>query len=177
MDAKPNPPVKKLIRLFLLCGLLSGCSGTKKTTADHARDTAALESIFPTLESDRVTGLRNQDWCQVLGYKRGMFCHSTQGNRPHPATRDAVAFDATARLDLERIWKTVNGSDVEILLISDIEFDASGHLKRGEFDCSEGFVRQRYVFHPGYTLPADMPNQQWHTRVDSDWYYVLEDWN
>ena len=170
-------PKMKFIALFLLCGLLCGCGGTKKTAVNHAHDTAGLEKIFSTLESERVTALRHQDWCQVLGYKRGMFCHSTEGNRPHPATRDAIGFDATAKSDLERIWKKVQDAKVGVLLISDIEFDASGHVKRGEFDCSSGFVRQRYVFDPGYTLPADMPNQMWHTRIDSDWYYVLEDWN
>jgi len=162
---------------IVLAAFMCSCGGGKKTASDHSRDTAALGNLFPGFEAEQVTAFRYQDWCQVIGYNRGMFSHSTEGNRPHPATRNAAAFDPTATADLERIWKSIEASDTGVYLISDVKFDPSGRVVYGEFDCSSGFVRQRYVFDPGYSLPADLPNERWHTKVDSDWYYVLEDWN
>lgn len=167
----------RYIALVALAALICGCGGEKKTPSEHSRDTASLKKLFPHLEAKEVSAFRYQDWCQVIGYNRGMFYHSTEGTAPHPATRDAKTFDPTARAHLEAIWKALEASDTGVFLISDIKFDPSGGVIHGEFDCSSGFVRQRYVFDPGYSLPADLPNERWHTKVDSDWYYVLEDWN
>ena len=133
-----------------------------------------MEKLFPSLEADQVTAFRYQDWCQILGYKRGAFGFSTEGDLPRPATRNAANFDTTARSDLERIWKDIKASGTGVYFIEEIEFDASGRVNYGVFHCGGG---QRYVFDPGFTLPADIPNERWHTKVDSDWYYVLEEWN
>ena len=153
---------------------MCGCGEHKKTVADSARDTAALRKLFLSLEADQVTGFRYQDWCQVIAYKRGMFAHSTEGDPPRPATRDAKGFDPTARTDLERVWKEVESTGTGVFFIEEMKFDASGRVKYGEFHCGGG---QRYVFDPGYTLPTDIPNERWHTKVDSDWFYLLENWN
>ena len=164
---------------LLLIGatLLTSCSDPAKSASDHARDTAALEKLFPVLEADRVTALRRQDGCRVIAYRRGEFGHSAHGGPPKPATRAVMGFDSTADTDLDRIWKQVEATKTGVFMMSDIAFDASGRASHGVFDCSEGVVRQRYVFEPGHTLPADIPNERWHTAIDSDWYYVREDWN
>jgi hypothetical protein len=165
----------KLLALSILCGLLCGCGGSKKSASDQSRDTVALAKLFPSLETDRVTGFRYQDWCQVLGYKRGNLAQWTEGDKPpRPAKRDAAGFDVVSKSDLERVWKEVRSTGTGVFFIEEIEFDATGRVKHGVFHCDAG---QKYIFDPGYTLPADMPNEIWHTRIDSDWYYVLEDWN
>ena len=164
----------KHIALIVIAVFICGCGSSKKTASDYARDTAELRKLFPILEADQVTGLRYQYWCEVLAYKRGVFAHSTEGDPPRPATRDARRFDPTASADLERIWKRVKSSGAGVFLIENIKFDASGRVEYGEFRCGGS---QQYIFDPGYTLPADIPNEVWHTKFDSDWYYVLEDWN
>ena len=165
----------KQICLFIFTAVfVTSCGEPRKTPSDHSRDTKSLEKLFPVLETDQVTAFRYQDWCQVIGYKRGSFAHSTEGDPPRPATRDATDFDPTARAVLETVWKQLESSGTGVFFIEGIKFDAPGRVNYGEFHCDGG---QRYVFDPGYTLPGDIPNERWHTRVDSDWYYVLESWN
>ncbi|MDB2673760.1 hypothetical protein N9Y81_02265 [Akkermansiaceae bacterium] len=165
----------KQILLFLVTSVLViGCSEPKKTPSDHSRDTQSLEKLFPILETDQVTAFRYQDWCQVIQYNRGSFAHSTEGEPPRPATRGATDFDPKARADLESVRKQVESTGTGVFFIEEIKFDVSGRVQYGEFHCGDG---QRYIFDPGYTLPADIPNERWHTKVDSDWYYVLESWN
>ena len=53
----------------------------------------------------------------------------------------------------------------------------TGDLAYAEFHFSNGFGRQRYVYHPGYTLPADLSYERWHTRIDDNWYHRRDDGN
>jgi hypothetical protein len=167
----------KSLTLIAIAAIISSCGKSEKTASDYVRDTTALETLFPLLEGDQVTAIRHQDWCQVIGYKRGVFVHSTDGERPHPATRDATDFDPTAKSDLERIWKRIEASGTGVYIISDVKFNASGRVIHGEFDCGGNFIQQSYVFDPGYSLPTDLHNQRWHTKINNDWYFILEDWN
>lgn len=165
------------ILTILMAAILAGCSGGKKSPFSHTSDTKSLEKIFSVLEADRVTAIRYQDWCKVISYKRGSFANVTDSTCTYVATGTTAAFDSTAESDLERIWKKVNSTGTGVFVISDVQFNSSGELIHGEFECSSGFTPQRYVFDPGYHLPADLPNERWHTRINSDWYYILEDWN
>lgn len=167
--------MKQICLLLIAALFVCSCSEPKKTASDYSRDTAALRKIFPEFAADQVTGLRYQDWCQVIGYKRGMFAHTKEGSPPRPASANSPDFDQTARADLERIWKAIQSTGTGVYFIEEMSYDTSGHVKHGVFHC--GGARQRYVFDPGYQLPADIPNELWHTKIDSDWYYILEDWN
>ncbi len=162
---------------ILLIGLLCGCAGHKKQASDYAQDTAALEEIFPVLEASEVTAFRYQDSCKVLSYTRGSFANPNESTCIYAATETPEVFDIAAEDDLENIWQQVKSTRSGVYIISDIQFDAADKLIYGEFDCSGGFTRQRYVFDPGYTLPEDLPGERWHTRIDDDWYYINEDWN
>ena len=169
--------MKFVFPLILIVLLVGGCTSHQKDASDYGKDIAALEEIFPLLEADKVAAFRYQDWCKVLSYTRGSFANTTQSTCTYLAPTTPKAFDTTAENDLRHIWENVKSTGSGVYVISDIRFDASGKLVYAEFDCSRDFVRQRYVFDPGYTLPADWPNERWHTRINADWYYIHEDWN
>lgn len=163
--------------MIVIAALLAACGGGKKGSFSHTSDTTALEKIFSVLEADRVTAFRYQDWCKVISYTRGSFANATESTCTYVATGTPTVFDPIAESDLERIWKEVIATGTGVYVISNVQFDPSGGLIHGEFDCSSGFTRQRYIYDPGYSLPADLPNERWHTRIDNAWYYILEDWN
>jgi len=171
------PPKLRWLSLLGICMLMIGCGGGAKSPSSFSRDTAAIEKLFPVLEADQVTALRYQDWCKVIRYQKGAYASSRQSTCAYLAGTDPKEFDSAAKADLERIWGDVKASKAGVILISEVRFDGSGRLVRAEFDCSEGFVRQRYVYDPGYSLPSDIPNERWHTAIDGDWYYIREDWN
>lgn len=144
---------------------------------DYPEDVMALQKVFPLLESNKVTAIRHQDWCQVLGYSRGNFTNTTTETCCFIVEEPRGMFDKQARADLERIWKEVKAADAGVLEISDIRYSSTGKLIHGVCDCSSDFVRERYVFDPGYSLPLDQPGERYHTKINADWYHVREDWN
>ena len=161
------------------CGLLStlllGCSDPAKSPAEQARDTAALTKVIPVLEAQLVTRFRYQDGSKVLEYKRGLFAELTGGNAQAP--RSSIPFDSSAKSDLESLWGTIHATKTNVFVISEASYDSTGRLAYAEFMCSKGFVSQRYVYHPGHTLPNDLSNERWHTAIDENWYYRRDDWN
>ena len=147
------------------------------SVSTYTKDTAALEQIFPVFEADQVTAFRYQDWCKVISYTRGSFANTPQSTCTYLATETPEVFDFAAEEDLARIWQEVKSTRSDVYVISNIQFDATGNLMYAEFDASSGFVRQRYVFGPKYTLPEDFADERWHTSINADWYYIHEDWN
>lgn len=169
--------VAALASLFVAIALLEDCSGSGRNTPDHLEDTRALQKIFPILEADQVTAFRYQDWCKLISYSRGSFANSAEPTCVFMAVGTPNPLDAKAEIDLDRLWKEVRSTRSGVYVISEIRYNPTGKLIRGEFDCSSGFVRARYVFDPGYTLPHDLPGERLHTKINADWYHIREDWN
>lgn len=161
-----------------VCGFLSifllGCADPTKSPAEHSSDTAALKKVIPDLEAQLVTRFRYQDGTKALNYMRGQFA---EGANISQTPRSSVPFDSTARSDLESLWATIRAMNTGVFLIEEATYDSAGRLTHAEFRCSKGNVSQRYVYEPGYTLPADMSRERWHTRIDNNWYYRRDDWN
>ncbi len=109
-------PIIQFTFLVLLCALSWSCNRAK-TPADHKADTAALKACFATLEAERVTALRYQDWCRVLEYKGGKFGESDTGRIPAPGGKSNIPFTAEATADLERIWQTLKDTDSGVIQI------------------------------------------------------------
>lgn len=164
-----------LVSLFVAMALLEDCSGSEGHTSDHLENTRALQKAFPILEADQVTAFRYQDWCKVISYSRGSFANSTEATCVFMVVETPNPFDAEAEIDLDRIWKEVRSTRSGVFIISEIRYNPTGKLIRGEFDCSSGFVRSRYVFDPGYTLPDDLPGERLHTKINAEWYHISED--
>lgn len=172
-------PMKTNTRLATnVCGLLAtlllGCADDAKSPAEHSRDTAALTKVIPALEAQQVTTFRYQDGSKVLKYKRGLFAEVTNKSQ---TPRSSILFDSTAESDLESLWDTIRATKTDVFLVTEASYDSKGRLTYAEFKCTKGFVVQRYVYHPGYILPADMSHERWHTRIDDNWYYRRDDWN
>lgn len=171
--------MRNRIRLLACaCGLHSllvvGCADPAKSPAEHARDTAALSKVLPALEAKQVTRLRYQEGSRVLDYPRGFFAEVADSDR---TPRSSISFDATARSDLEALWESIEATGTGVFLVDEARYDGNGRLEYAEFHCSKGFVSQRYVYEPGYTLPKDLSQERWHTAIDDDWYYRRDDWN
>lgn len=150
--------MKQNIRLAIyVCGLfgtlLAGCDDSTKSPAQHSHDTAALTEIIPDLEAQLVTRFRYQDGSKALNYKRGQFAEVANKSQ---TPRSSVPFDSTARSDLESLWGTIRAMNTGVFLIEEANYDTAGRLTYAEFRCSKNNVSQRYVYKPGYTLPADM---------------------
>jgi hypothetical protein len=99
----------------------------------------------------------------------------TGGNAQAP--RSSIPFDSSAKSDLESLWRTIHATKTNVFAISEANYDSTGRLAYAEFMCSKGFVSQRYVYHPGHTLPNDLSHERWHTAIDENWYYRRDDWN
>lgn len=172
-------PMNKTIRLATyVCGFLStlllGCADPAKSPAEHSSDTAALEKVIPDLEAQLVTRFRYQEGSKALNYRRGQFAEVANKSQ---TPRASVPFDSNARSDLESLWGAIRALNTGVFLIEEATYDTAGRLTLAEFRCSKGNVSQRYVYQPGYTLPADMSNERWHTRIDDNWYYRRDDRN
>ena len=169
--------MKKNVRLATyVCALfstvLTGCGDRAKSPAEYSRDTAALTKVIPALEAQLVTRFRYQKGSKVLDYKRGLFAEGKGLN-----LRSSSPFDSTAKSDLESLWETIHATKTAIFSVEEVSYDSTGALTYAEFHFSNGFGRQRYVYHPGYTLPADLSYERWHTRIDDNWYHRRDDGN
>lgn len=171
--------MKKKIRLApFVCGflgvVLTSCTDRPKSPSEHGADTLALAKVIPDLEAQQVATFRYQEKSQLLNYKRGFFGEVDPKSQ---TPRSAVPFDSTARSDLESLWKAIQATDTDVFVVADARYDSSGRLAYAEFIGSKGFLSQRYVYHPGHTLPPDLSNERWHTSIDANWYYRRDDWN
>lgn len=166
-----------LVVLMMSVLLIGDCGSGGRHDRSHASDAQALQKLFPTLEGDGVTAFRYQDWCKVISYKRGHFANTTEPSCIFMATATPNPFDEQAKTDLERIWNSVRSTRVGVFQIADLRYDPAHRLNYGVFDFSSGFVRERYVFDPGYKLPEDEPGERLHTRINDKWYHIREDWN
>ncbi len=177
-EANINPMNKSTRLATCVCGFLStlllGCADPAMSPAEHSGDTAALTKIIPDLEAQLVTRFRYQDGSKALNYKHGQFAEVANTSQ---TPRSSVAFNSSARSDLESLWGTIRAMNTGVFLIEEATYDTTGRLTYAEFRCSKGNVSQRYVYEPGYTLPADMSNERLHTRIDNNWYYRRDDWN
>jgi len=126
--------------------------------------------------------LNRADWCQAIQYHQQAYIHVVDTadqencaiyagkNSYNETTFQTQGFTPAVQKDYTDIVKKLNTikphllsierNDTTITLVSDIWFE-----------------RRSYVYQPGYTLPADIPNELWHTRISDNWYRVDEDWN
>jgi hypothetical protein len=164
-------------------GLLVGCGGMSKAPSpdEMAKDSAALQQVFPVLEELDVTGFRNQDWCRYLTYSRGKFVFTDSPDNADTCMFEGNGqpFDDAATRDFQAVSDALGKTDLTVQIADYIEFDAAGHVSTATFDLeSAGFSGYwRYIYEPGAPLPEDMESELLSTRIDPDWYFQWEDWN
>jgi hypothetical protein len=141
------------------------------------RDVASLRQVLPALAELRLADYRNQDWCRSIAYSGGRFSN-TQESTCNLFDGATAEFTIQADADFARVADALDRSGVWVYWVS-IQYDEHGRIVYAEFDLVPPpwiFVYWSYVFDPGAPLPEDTANDQWFTRIDSDWYFRLMDW-
>jgi hypothetical protein len=141
-------------------------------------DTARLSAVLTELELYQVQAYRHQDWCQHLVYQRGAYSNNLETSTCNLFPEVPQAFDDQALADFEALTQAMDQTGIDLVYITDLQYDAAGNLQGATFHLQQRPVRSAYVYAPGYTaLPADILNEREHTPITADWYYRWEDWN
>jgi len=160
-----------MVVLLTVIVLLCGCGSIPEK---HAQDVQKLEEqVFPLFEVHQVQSWRSQRWCSLLQYKGGAYTTNLDQNCILDYLYGALQpFDDSAQTVFDSIDEAVDRTGTGVYII-DAEY-VKETLCYAVFD----FGVQTYVYDPGYSfLPEDIPNQLGHIAINSDWYYIWEDWN
>jgi hypothetical protein len=170
----------RLLIAAVLALTTAGCLHAKVPSADRmARDVAALQSVFPTLQALEVHGFRDQDSCRFIEYPRGAFTNILDaGSTCNLFHGKPQAFDATATADFDTVKQALDESGVRTMIVWNIEYDnATGAIKRAEFDLEAGlYDRFSYLYEPN-SSDAPNPDTIVLTQVNPEWWFSSEDWN
>lgn len=161
---------------LLIALLLTSCN-SKPSPSQQVDDVAKLPSSFPIIERLKLveygTGAQ-----EIFHYRRGFLSKSG----PSRTYRDAETlseksfppFDAQAQADLAALEEAIAKTGVRVTRISGLKYDLKGKIVFAEFQLQPNLL---YVFSPNYTtLPTSNRNSAY-TRINDDWYFVVEDWN
>jgi hypothetical protein len=169
---------QNLIFHFLQLTLLNIClvSCGRPNAAQHQRDVANLPKVFSTLETLQVKAYRNQDWCKNVAYQRGRFSSNLKASTCNLFDGVPISMDDRAKQDFQIVSSSMATTGVGINFLS-AKYDRSNRLIRAEFHLSTA-CRCSYVYQPRFDrLPANMQGEIEYTAINSDWYFVWEDWN
>ena len=161
--------------LVVVVVLATGCIHATQPDADRrARDVAALSGVLPLIGELGVSEWRDDDWCRDFVYDRGHFMTSDEPDNCNPMDGPAKPFDPAAQADFERVAAAFRNAHVPIGEIYRPPADPGAT----DFDLRAGaFDRFSYVHDPGYPPQENIENEWVATPIDTDWYFVWEDWN
>jgi hypothetical protein len=172
--------VKRVVVCLVIAFLVAGCVHASVPSSDEmARDADHLESVFSTLEQLRVSGFRDQDWCQFIDYPRGSFSNLLDfENTCNLFTSPPQAFDETASADFERVKNALRDSGADTV-IARIEYDDVGHITIAGFDINAGaFDRFSYLYDRDNTVSKEPnPDTIVTEQINQQWWFMSEDWN
>jgi hypothetical protein len=160
--------------LLLSCLLSTACAPSQ---AQRVVDVANLSKSFDILERLEVRAYRNQDWCQNIWYKRGVFSdYSGEADTCNLFLGIPSRFDGQAQADFAAVAEAIRATHVKLHYISDLDYALDHKLTYAEFHLATG--SDAYIYSPGYTdLPKDLPGEIEYSRINADWYYMWMDWN
>jgi hypothetical protein len=161
------------LQIALLNIVLIGCG--RPGTFEHQRDVVNLPKVFSTLQNLKVTAYRNQDWCQNVAYTRGKFSGNLKATTCNLFDGTPIPMDARSQQDFQTISNAMATTGVSIHYLS-AKYDASDRLIGAEFNLAT-ICRCSYIYRPRYRLPENMGGEMEFTAINSDWYFVWEDWN
>jgi hypothetical protein len=153
----------RLIRYCLLASiiiLIARCSEPNQFS--KRRDVANLPTIFHQLEKLKITAYRNQDWCKNIAYQRGKFSNNLRSTTCNLFEGQPQTMDPRAEQDFQEISLRLTAIGASIRYLS------------AKYDT---LCRCSYIYQPGYTLPPNMGGEMEYTAINSNWYFVWEDWN
>jgi hypothetical protein len=162
------------LQLTLLNILLVSCG--IPNSVQHQRDVKNLPKVFSTLQTLKVKAYRNQDWCKNIAYQRGLFSSNIETSACNLFDGKSIAMDDRAKQDFQTISNAMATTGVNIHFLS-AKYDRSNRLIGATFNLSTP-CRCSYIYEPGYTqLPENFKGELEYTAINSDWYFLWEDWN
>jgi hypothetical protein len=159
--------------------LLISCN-SKPPPSQQVGDVAKLPSSFPIIERLKLveygTGAQ-----EIFHYRRGFLSKSGSSRTYYDAEtltqKPFPPFDAQAQADLAALEDAIAKTGVRIARISGLKYDSKGKIAIAEFHLLSDFAHFHYVYSPNYkTLPTSTRDSTY-TRINDDWYFVVEDWN
>jgi hypothetical protein len=157
--------------------LLVGCDAIPSIDQQYS-DATNLKLTFPAIERLQLveygTGAQ-----ELFHYRRGAFSKSgrTYFDGETRSTKSFPAFDAQAQKDLAVLEDEIAQSGVRVSRISGVRYDARGRLMHAEFNLPANFAPSRYVYSPNYRKAPEATHGKRSTHIDSDWYFLVDDWN
>jgi hypothetical protein len=142
---------------------------------EHQRNIANLPKVFSALQALKVKDYRNQDWCKNIDYQRGGFSSNLTATTCNLFDSKPSVMDDRSQQDFQTIANAMATTGVGINYLS-AKYNSSDRLVGATFNLST-VCRCSYVYQPGYRLPANMKGEMEYTAINSDWYFVWEDWN
>jgi hypothetical protein len=146
--------------------------------ARMTRDVGSLARIMPTLEQFRLEGFYDRDGCRTMAYSGGSFASSNASDCRRTIAGVAVDFTPKANDDFTSIAEALNSTGVWVNDVDQIEHDASGRITSAEFQLIPEPLQMSgwsYIYDPGAPLPADFEGQAEYTRIDSNWYFYVDE--
>jgi hypothetical protein len=164
---------------LLIAFLLISCN-SKPSPSQQVGDVAKLLSSFPIIERLQLVAY-GTDAQEIFHYRRGFLSKSGSSRTYYDAEtrteRTFPPFDAQAQADLAALEDAIAKTGVRITRISGLKYDSKSKIAIAEFHLRSDFSRFHYVYSPNYkTLPTSNRNSKY-TRINDDWYFVVEDWN
>jgi len=149
-----------LINIY--ASLLIGCGDDMAVAKREVRE---LEKTIPTIQEHHITLFGNTQSVKYLHCAKGAF------------GPDSESVDEEVAIVFDSLAKQIGLTGMQIRRIDDIIFDATGTLLQAKFHRYGGFIRVFYIYSPGYKeLPTD-GFEQYHSRINDNWFRLLEDWN
>lgn len=165
--------------ITLVCLLLisAACASPGPRPATFERETKALAALFPMLERLELQTYRDQDWCRLLVYDRGVYA-SELDEACTITSDDWRPFDKEADLAFQLLVEAVAKSGADVEMINVTRYAANGSVGEVEFeflpaDAKPGYYR--LIFDRTGEMPMD-GNETTNTRIGPQWYLQFEDW-
>jgi hypothetical protein len=181
MSAKRGTAMRVLVLAFIamaVAGVIAFRSPWTRAPEPTIPYQNAADSlpVLRALAKERVTFLRVQDWCQAYSDDRERRANELTGSC---TLKDGYkVFDGASEKRFLELRRTLKELPYGVNWIT-IEYGPGGDLRTATLSIRtvNPFRRDSLVYEPGYTLSKGIPGEIETHRIDTDWYYVWEDWN
>lgn len=140
----------------------------------HAFAVDRLSAVFSVLKENHIVRYRNQDWCKVLEYQKGVYWCSTNPSTCALDPDKKSVFDREAEAVFSALSKRLLLTGVRVIWIV-VEYDDSGEISYAEFALAHFSLSYfTYIYNP--LEPPSRPEVIKNLLIKPGWYFVVEDW-
>jgi hypothetical protein len=121
---------------------------------------------------------RRDEHCHYIVYSRGAFSSAREGSNCNIFTEPPVPFDPQATADYERVSGALYSVRIGITLVGETRYGQDETIEGASIDFGDAaFAGQTYTYAPSAALPESDPGGATYTRVNDDWYMLVDPWN